>query len=161
MSDALEQWLPVDGQPRYEVSNLGRVRSLCRSAAFGIKVMKLQVPRNGYPTVLLDKKRCLVHRLVAIAFIPGDCTLTVNHKDGVRSNNAASNLEWVSMGQNHRHAFRTLGRDVVRPFKPTLVDGVRYESINAAAAAIGCSGAGVTLAIQGNRKVMGREVQLG
>ena len=167
MTDALEQWLPIVGHPYYEVSNIGRVRSLSRLVCFGnttrttpSKVLKLQIPRNGYPTVVIGETRFLVHRLVAIAFTPGDHSLTVNHKNGVRSSNAANNLEWVSMGDNHRHAFRTLGRDVVRPFKPVLLNGVEYPSINAVAAKIGCSAAGVTLALQQCRKIKGNEVHL-
>lgn len=167
MTAALEQWAPIEGQPYYEVSDQGRVRSISRSVRFGnttrnthSKVLRLLVARNGYPTVGIGEKRFLVHRLVAIAFVTGDHSLTVNHKNGVRSSNEACNLEWVSLGDNHRHAFRTLGRAVIRPFKPVLLNGVEYPSINAVAAEIGCSAAGVTLALQQHRKIKGNEVHL-
>jgi hypothetical protein len=49
-----------------------------------------------------------LHRLIAIAFIPNPFNLeTVNHKDGDKSNNAVSNLEWMTMRDNVRHAWST------------------------------------------------------
>ena len=48
-----------------------------------------------------------LHRLIAIAFIPNPFNLdTVNHIDGDKSNNSASNLEWMSIGDNVRHAWK-------------------------------------------------------
>lgn len=51
---------------------------------------------------------CLVHRIVALIHIPNPLGLPqVNHKDGNKSNNAAVNLEWVSVSENIKHSLRT------------------------------------------------------
>ena len=53
-------------------------------------------------------KKYLLHRLVAICFIPNpDGLAEVNHKDGDKLNNHVDNLEWVSRHQNQQHAFET------------------------------------------------------
>lgn len=72
------------------------------------KKMKTIFRKDGYESIGLCGKTYLVHALVAQAFIgkrrPGRY---VNHKDGVKSNNTATNLEYVTPRQNHRHAIRT------------------------------------------------------
>jgi hypothetical protein len=61
--------------------------------------------QNRYRKVILDGRNVLVHRLVAGAFCvkPEECDV-VNHLDGSRDNNYASNLEWTTSGGNTRHA---------------------------------------------------------
>jgi hypothetical protein len=97
-----EEWRAVKGyEGLYEVSNLGRVRSL-----FRYKQIVKGVPTNrGYLRVTLCKdkvhKLCSVHRLVATAFIQNPHNYPcVNHKDEVRTNNQANNLEWCSYKYN-------------------------------------------------------------
>ena len=96
------KWLPVVGYDGlYEVSESGDVRSLFRYK----KTLKHSVMKNGYHTVELFKdkkrKRVLVHRIVADAFIHNTGNLPqVNHKDENKSNNAASNLEWCTAKYN-------------------------------------------------------------
>lgn len=69
----------------------------------------------GYRTVLLTdksgrKKNFLVHRLVAISFIPTvDITLEVNHKNRNSSDNRLENLEWVNRSENMKHLGETSG----------------------------------------------------
>lgn len=65
---------------------------------------------GGYEFVDLDKT-WLMHRLVATLFIPNPDNLSdVNHKDGDRTNNCVSNLEWVSRSDNQKHAYSVLKR---------------------------------------------------
>ena len=105
----------------YEVSSLGRVRSYARTITkkdgkeYSLKGQILSANRNirnGYLSVQLGAgNREYVHRLVAIAFVQGfDDGMTVNHKNGVRDDNRAENLEWVTQGENVAHSFRELGR---------------------------------------------------
>lgn len=59
---------------------------------------------HGYKYVSIKGKKYYVHRLVASVFVPNEeRRLEVNHKDGVKSNNSASNLEWVTRKLNQRH----------------------------------------------------------
>ena len=89
---------------RYEVSNQGRVRN----AHTGLVLRPRKVSR-GYRKVTLfykgQQKHCLVHNLVATAFVEGWREgLEVNHKNGVKTDNRAENLEWVTSSENHQHA---------------------------------------------------------
>ena len=105
-----EIWKDVEGyEGIYEVSNLGRVRSLDRMVEYsdGTKrlhrgrVLKAAADKDGYDRVILSTpsghKNRLVHRLVAQAFIPNTEHLPeVNHKDENKRNNVVSNLEWCT-----------------------------------------------------------------
>lgn len=115
MNEILEEeiWKDVIGyEGRYEVSNLGRVRSLHKS--FYGKILSPSFERFGYPKVVLMKdakcKTHKVHRLVATAFIPNPSNKpVVNHIDHNPKNPKASNLEWCTDLENVRHA-RNVGR---------------------------------------------------
>lgn len=111
-----EQWKDVIGyEGLYQVSNHGKIKSLKRtytSGNFGNivrelteKIMKQSTSKNGYKRVKLCKggktNICLVHRLVATAFIENESGLPqINHKDENKSNNAVSNLEWCDAKYN-------------------------------------------------------------
>ena len=63
--------------------------------------------------VFRKKKHIQGQRIVALLFIPNPKKHPhVNHKDGNRSNNAEDNLEWSSISENNKHAYRELGRVV-------------------------------------------------
>lgn len=117
-------WRPViDYEGLYEVSNYGEVRRTDGTMmqgninSYGYRVVRLT--KSGRPK---DKK---VHRLVALAFIP---TISgkdfVNHKDGNKLNNYVGNLEWVTRGENNRHAATILQVSVeARPVWQLSLDG--------------------------------------
>ena len=88
---------------RYEVSSLGRVRHARRKQPLVLKERK-----NGYLKFNADikgkPKSFEVHRQVALSFCEGWREgLQVNHKDGNKHNNRATNLEWVTASENIRH----------------------------------------------------------
>lgn len=109
----MEIWKPIsDYESLYEVSNFGNVKSLNYNHTGKSKNLSLKHHRSGYLTVTLCKdgvnKNKSVHILVAKAFIKNpNCYPCVNHIDGNKSNNTASNLEWVTYSQNTRHAINT------------------------------------------------------
>ncbi len=106
---ARERWLPIEGWP-YEVSDRGRVRH-----AKTKRVRRLDRSTPYDRVDLHDKPRAtklLVHHLVAGAFVSkapgpvgrGSSQYQINHRDGMRRNNAPENLEWITHADNHRHA---------------------------------------------------------
>lgn len=101
-----EIWKDIEGyEGLYQVSNLGRVKSL----KFGKeKILKPCIAGKGYLQVMLVKngtrKHYYVHRLVGVAFIPNPDNLPeVNHISEDKLDCAATNLEWISHIDNVRH----------------------------------------------------------
>jgi hypothetical protein len=113
-----EVWKDIPGyEGRYQVSDLGRVRSLDRCAR-GVSKKGREYQRcvrgvvlargysRGYPLVhLWPGGTIAVHLLVARTFLPGGRG-DVNHMDGVKDNCALSNLEWGTKSYNQQHAVR-------------------------------------------------------
>lgn len=97
------KWCIIEGYPNYEVSNLGGVRRVGKQ-----KELK-QYDNKGYKMVYLYgqtlRKGCLVHRLVATAFLQNLNKMPeVNHKNFDKGCNEISNLEWVTKQGNMEHA---------------------------------------------------------
>lgn len=108
-----EKWKPIENYPLYQVSNLGRIKSITyeRFISNGYttfhtaKIMRQTIGKKGYLYVTIyengNRHTLLVSRLVAIAFIKNPHNLPeVNHKSEDKKDNTVSNLEWVSHQDN-------------------------------------------------------------
>lgn len=118
----IETWKPIHGyEGRYEVSDLGRVRSLARIVRYFRRngsarykpmpglVMKPYIDRKGHYHIMLSKdgktKRWTLSRDVAFAFVENPKSLPqVDHLNGNPADDKASNLEWVTNLANHRRS---------------------------------------------------------
>lgn len=104
----VEEWKPLLGDESLGfVSNLGRIKSVKGN------ILASTTSKNGYHYIVMEqrtrgiKMTIRIHRAVAFAFCEGyQEGFTVNHIDGNKDNNAASNLEWLSHKNNIRHAYR-------------------------------------------------------
>lgn len=109
----IEIWKDIEGyEGVYQISSLGRVRSLNYNHTGEIKIIKLQDNGKGYLRAHLHKnnktKKYMVHRLVAQAFIPNPDNLPfINHKDENSHNNTLNNLEWCTHEYNINYGTRT------------------------------------------------------
>lgn len=104
-----EVWKDVSGfEGHYRISNFGKVKSLKKGREL---ILKLVLTAQGYHCVTLQigekyRKIFLVHRLVGIHFLDKDeSQYMINHKDGIKTNNHVSNLEWCTHLENNNHAF--------------------------------------------------------
>jgi len=144
----MEEWKPVENyETQYEVSSHGRIRSLNRLIKTGIrhsdyretkgKLLKLNLKRNGYLSVDLSNegkvKTMTVHRIVANAFLQNDSKPQVNHKNGNKTDNRVTNLEWATRSENQTHRFKVLGHTgKLKPVKCVQTGEVHGSSKQAA-----------------------------
>ena len=124
MTQNTENWADIPGyEGLYQISDQGRLKrleskALVKSGCYRTvreRIRTHQQAQRKYISVPLSKnsqkKTHQIHRLVALQFVPNPHNKPcVNHKDGNRKNNAATNLEWVTYSENNLHAYRTLGR---------------------------------------------------
>ena len=158
------EWRDVVGfEGRYEVSNYGHVRTIPHYVdnhtgriLLKARLLRPNVLRKGYLQVTIsdgDSRRHArqVHRLVAEAFIgrPADGRNQVNHKNGMKQDNRACNMEWTDNSGNQLHAWATglqrphyCGGGAERKRRIAMYDmqgrlEARFDSIRDAARAIG------------------------
>jgi hypothetical protein len=148
----MEIWKDIIGyEGCYQVSNLGRVKSLIRG------IILKPLINLGYACVYLhnkcSKKNCLVHRLVAKAFIPNPNGYEqVNHKDENKANNMVENLEWCTSKYNANYGSRNKRCSEKRNLQVKCVEtGVIYPSITEAANAVQGSKSNISHCCRNNK----------
>lgn len=166
----IEQWKPIVGfEGRYEVSDQGRVRNV-KTGYFkstpanpkGYCLVGLTRARGDYVERKGKNLTLSLHRLVAEAFVPRvDGKDAVNHIDGVKSHNAAANLEWVTCSENTRHAIRTGLWDQKNRNAAVIAESLggleelRFESLRQAASTLGVDQPSISRCLSGSRKSCG------
>lgn len=132
-----EIWKDIKGyEGRYQISNLGRVKSLKRVIKRVVKgkdffkteqekILKPHKNSHGYLCCGLEGKKINVHLLVGRAFIEESKKgFVFNHKDGNKMNPALENLEIITHAENCIHAVNFLRKDCIKVF----YEGVEYRS---------------------------------
>lgn len=121
-----EKWLDIAGfEGYYQVSNTGRIKSFRKGKRYGKPeefILKSSIANTGYCQVTLykpgTKKKFLVHRLVAEAFLDNPNNYQyINHKDETRTNNNVENLEWCTARYNNMYGTARL-RSILTEGKP-------------------------------------------
>jgi hypothetical protein len=136
-----EVWKDIpDYEGTHQVSNFGRVKGLNRKVigrhgclrTIKERILKLGYNR-GYCSFSLKKnKSMLVHRAVAMAFLPNpENKPCVNHIDGNPSNNNLNNLEWCTYSENELHSIRVLKK------KPNKTALGKFGILNSASKQLG------------------------
>lgn len=151
-----EIWKDVKGFEDYEVSTKGNVRNKITS-----KILKPVLCPNGYSAVCLYKKGThknqLVHRLVAFAFIDNfnKQKTEVNHKNGNKTDNTVSNLEWVTRQENLIHSYTVLKNGKI-PIKVKCIETDKvYSSCYEASRENNCWHTKIVACCKGKRKTTG------
>lgn len=156
---------------RYEISSMGRVRSVDREVVqFGHKKnytrimlgkeIKQKLQNGGYSIVRLCKngvcRAMSVHRLVLETFLPNaDKTLQANHINGDKTDNRLSNLEWVTQSENIKHSYSCLKRKSICVPVKCVETGIIYDSMKNAASDVGVSRCAIEAAVSGRNKTAG------
>jgi len=111
-----EVWKPAIGfEGHYEVSNLGRCRSVKAACGTHIGLIRKPSLSRGYARFLLVnldvRKNIQAHRLIYESFMgPIPAGMQINHRNGVKNDNRLENLEVVSASENKLHAIHVLGK---------------------------------------------------
>ncbi len=118
----IEQWVDLENyEGKYMISDFGRIKiperisrrkDLKDQHVIPEKILKPKTTKCGYKSITLyinsTPKSYLLHRLIAKQFIVNVNNLPqINHKDGDKTNNHISNLEWVTASINMQYAFDT------------------------------------------------------
>lgn len=171
-----EIWKDIPGwEGLYQASTLGRIRSYpqarCQRNRWGTLTLyhkkgKILKPNDihGYQQIDLHRNKKIysyyVHRLVAITFVPGYKEgMEVNHKNEIRSDNRAENLEWVTHEDNLKYGSHNsrISKSNSKAVLQYSMDGnfiAEYPSATIAAKETGISLPSIAICAQGKFKTM-------
>ena len=163
-----EIWKDIEGyEGIYQVSNLGRVKSLKRHSVNNAntkdRLLKPSLDSKGYLHVILSKNGIqynkTIHRLVAQTFIPNpENKPQVNHIDEDKTNNMVCNLEWMTNKENRNHG-TAIKRMCITNSKPIICTKgnikEKYNSQKEFCLKYGLSSGHVSDVISGKRKTVG------
>lgn len=171
------EWTTVKGFSDYEVTKCGRIRK--KDTFINVdgwkpyfrkgKELKFTYDKDGYLKTALrkDGKRYYlrVHRIVANTFIPNPHNHpVVNHKNGIKDDNAVENLEWCSFSYNTKHGFDVLGRDgqnggqnipVIKIDPDTGGEIQRFDSMVEAGENVGVTNITISACVNGRLRTAG------
>lgn len=154
--EAMEKFLIIpSSNGRYQASEHGNIKSTRDG-----HILPQKKNNAGYMTVSIsiDGKHYTktVHRLVAETFLENTHELRdVNHKDGVKTNNHISNLEWVSHSDNIKHSHNVIGRKSTKRSILCIDTGKIYESCKDASLITGINVSSINHAVNGYSKTGG------
>ena len=155
----LEIWKTIENYPDYMVSNLGRIKSFKYGRE---KILKQAKDKDNYFSVNLSKegkqKTYLVHRLVALHFIPNPNNLPcVNHRDENKQNNCTSNLEYCTVEYNTNYGTRNerVSKAILQFSKSGKIIIKKWDSLSQASKELKINCGNICSSLKGKYKTAG------
>ena len=148
----METWKPLKNFPSYNGSTEGRIMNIRTQ-----RILKTFVNSQGYELICLRKNNkqytVKVGRVIAETFLGEHPGMDVGYKNGNRSQNNISNLEWRTRQETIRAAFESGNKIPSRQIAIRVIEtGVTYSSIRACAKDLGCCQSDISRCLQGKSK---------